>query len=64
MDKKKKFPVVSKELLAELEERFPDKMPAHTLSHQDILFKQGQVSVVHFLRSVFELQTKNVLENR
>lgn len=64
MDKTKRFPVVSKELLAELEARFPDRMPDHTLSHEDILFKSGQVSVVRFLRSAFEAQTKNVLENR
>lgn len=61
---KKKFPVVTKELLTELESRFPDKMPDHTLSHEEILFKSGQVSVVRFLRSAFEAQTKNVLEKR
>lgn len=64
MDKTKRFPIVSKELLEELEKRFPDTMPDPNLSHQDILFKSGQVSVVRLLRSAFEAQTKNVLEIR
>jgi len=64
MDKTKRLPIVSPELLAELEARFPDRMPDHTQSHQDISFKCGQVSVVRFLRSAFEAQTKNILEKK
>lgn len=58
----KKFPLINKELLAELEERFPDKCPDHTLTIDQIRFKQGEVSVVRFLRAKYEAQTKNILE--
>lgn len=58
-----KFPVVSKELLEELEKRFPDRMPeAHTTLEQYIL-RQGRVEVVRFLRHQFNLQNQNILEN-
>jgi hypothetical protein len=60
----KKFPIVTKELLSELEQRFPDKCPESNLSFDEIRFKQGQVSVVRLLRSAFEAQTKNVLEKK
>jgi hypothetical protein len=64
MDKTKRLPIVSKELLEDLEKRFPDRMPDPNLTYEQILFQSGQVSVVRFLRSAFEAQTKNVLENR
>ncbi len=64
MDKTKRLPIVSKDLLEDLEKRFLDKMPGPDLSYEQILFQSGQVSVVRFLRSAFEAQTKNVLENR
>jgi hypothetical protein len=58
----KKFHIVSKELLEELEKRFPDRCPEPDLSLDEIRFKQGQVSVVRFLRAHHEAQSKNVLE--
>jgi hypothetical protein len=61
---KKKFPIVTKELLEELEARFPDNCPDTNLSLDEIRIKQGQVSVIRLLRSMFEAQTKNILENR
>jgi hypothetical protein len=64
MDNKKKFPVVPKELLEELEKRFPDRCPEPTTSLDEIRIKTGQVSVVKFLRSIFEVQNRNVLENK
>jgi hypothetical protein len=58
-----KFPLVSKELLAELEKRFPDRAPEIGDSHDSILIQTGQVSVVRFLRHQFDLQNQNILEN-
>jgi hypothetical protein len=59
-----KFPPVSKELLAELERRFPDRLPDFVQEPLDnIRHKQGQVSVIRFLRTQFELQNRNILEN-
>ena len=59
-----KFPPVSKELLAELERRFPDRLPDFAQEPLDIIrHKQGQVSVIRFLRTQFEKQNRNILEN-
>jgi hypothetical protein len=59
----KRFPIVTKELLDELEQRFPDRMPEMELGGLDVVrYRQGQVSVVRLLRKQFELQTMNVLE--
>lgn len=63
MDNRKRFPVVSKELLEELEKRFPDRCPELSASIDEIRFKSGQVSVVLFLRSIFDNQNRNILEN-
>ena len=59
----KRFHIVTKELLEELEKRFPDRCPEPDLSLDEIRFKQGQVSVVRFLRQHHEAQSKNILEN-
>jgi hypothetical protein len=58
-----KFPVVSKELLEELEKRFPDRMPDSALTLESYLEKQGEIRVVRFLRHQFNLQNQNILEN-
>lgn len=60
----KKIPIVNKELLEELEKRFPDKCPDHTLTIDQIRFKQGEISVIRFLRAMFDAQNKNVLEKK
>lgn len=57
-----KFPLVPKELLEELEKRFPDRLPDHHESLDSIRFRTGQVSVVRHLRHQFELQSQNILE--
>lgn len=58
-----KFPPVSKELLAELERRFPDRLPDSPQEMLDqIRHKQGQVSVIRFLRTQFDLQNNTILE--
>lgn len=60
---KKKFPVVSKELIAELDRLYPDRVPDFETSPDRIHFIQGQVQVVRFLKAHFDLQSKNILEN-
>ena len=59
---KQKFPKVPKELLEELEKCFPDICPEVDLSIEAIRVKQGQVSVIRFLRAIFNKQTQNILE--
>ena len=56
------FPIVSLEMLKELEARFPDKCPPQNSTVEDMYRKQGQVSVVAFLRTQFNQQTRNILE--
>lgn len=58
-----KLPPISKELLDVLEKRFPDRMPDSVRDYEEYLVKQGQVSVVRFLRYHFDLQNQNILEN-
>lgn len=58
-----KFPVVSKELLEELEKRFPDRMPENPIDQDQYVLRQGRVEVVRFLRHQFNLQNQNILEN-
>lgn len=60
----KKFPPITKELLEELERRFPDIMPETDLGLETIRFKQGQVSVIRLLRTNFEFQNRNILERK
>lgn len=57
-----KFPVVSKELLEELEKRFPDRMPDIPQDHGAYLMRQGRTEVVRFLRHQFNMQNRNILE--
>lgn len=61
--KNNRFPLITKELLDELEARFPDLMPEPSDSFDTIRFKQGQVSVIRFLRTIFDNQNRNILEN-
>ena len=58
-----KFPLVSKDLLDELEKRFSDRMPSGPVALEDYLFLQGQATVVRLLRHQFNLQNQNILEN-
>lgn len=59
---KSKFPVVSKELITELEKLYPDKVPDFEVSLDRIRFIQGQIQVVRFLRAQYDLQSQNILE--
>lgn len=60
MSNNKRFPHVPKELLEELEKRFPDRVPDPTACPKEAY---GSVRVVRFLRSQYELQNLNILEN-
>lgn len=57
----KSFPSIPKELLEELEKRFPDKCPEVGDTIDQIRIKQGQVSVIRLLRAAFEFQNTTVL---
>lgn len=58
-----KFPTVTKELLEELEKRFPDRMPSGPVALEDYLYLQGTLAVIRLLRHQFTLQNKTILEN-
>lgn len=58
-----KFPVVSKELLEELEKRFPDRMPDNHTTLEQYILRQGRVEVIRFLRHQFNLQNQTILES-
>lgn len=58
----KPFPLVNKEFLEELESRFPDKCPPIGSTMEDFYRKQGQISVIAFLRTQFIQQNLNILE--
>lgn len=60
MNYDKRFPHVPKELLEELEKRFPDRVPDIKDCHQEAF---GAVKVIRFLRAQFNLQQSNILEN-
>jgi hypothetical protein len=57
-----KIPPIPKELLTMLEERFSDRMPENATTIENYLLKQGQLSVIRFLRHQFNLQNTTVLE--
>ena len=54
------FPVITEELIAALDSRYPDKMPM--IPDKDLIFHlQGQVSVVRLLKEVQRAQSDNIL---
>lgn len=61
--KNNKFPNVSKDLLDELEKRFPNAIPAQLVSLDEFRVIQGHQEVIRLLRHQFDLQNKNILEN-
>lgn len=60
MSNDKRFPHVPKELLEELEKRFPDRVPDPRECPKEAY---GAVKVIRFLRSQYNLQQINILEN-
>ena len=55
------FPYVSEELLRELSLRFPNQSPQKDETHHELMWRGGQRSVIEFLRTQYEQQTKNQL---
>ena len=55
---RQKLPLISKELLDILKERFPNRCPDLEDNDRKIWYKVGQRSVVDFLIKQFELQNK------
>lgn len=56
-----RFPTIPKDLLDELEKRFPDRMP-DTFNSDELLRRYGNVQVIRFLRVQFDSQNKTVLD--
>ena len=38
-------------VIDELDERFPDKFPDHTLSDKEIAYRAGQISIIRLLKT-------------
>lgn len=50
------FPLVNKDLLEELNKRFPAKSPDKDEAYIDLMWRGGQRSVVDFLNTIYEEQ--------
>lgn len=57
-------PVIKKDLLAYLTERFPDKAPTAEQSEREIWMAVGAVGVVRHLHHVFEDQQETILSKK
>ena len=53
------FPLVSKELIEELNRRFPDKSPTYLEEHPLLMWRGGQRSVVDFLQTIHDEQASS-----
>lgn len=54
-------PIVTKELLEYLLERYPDRVPNVDETDRQIWLSVGAVGVVRHLQSIFEEQNSNIL---
>ena len=52
-----KFPYVSRELIEELERRFPERSPSKGENMEVLLWRGGECSVVRFLREKYKQQS-------
>ncbi len=50
------FPLIPKDLLTELNRRFPNQSPQNGETLQELTWRGGQRSVIEFLNNVFEEQ--------
>ena len=55
------FPHVSKELLTELDNRFPDRAPQLSEDYSTLRWRGGQRSVIEFLKQIHEDQIASQL---
>ena len=61
MEDYRMFPLISKELIDELNRRFPDKSPTLDEAERALMWRGGQRSVVEFLIKTFEDQERSRL---
>lgn len=54
-------PIVTKELLDYLRERYPDRVPSIEETDRQIWQSVGSVGVVRHLQSIFDEQNNNIL---
>ena len=47
------MPLISEAMINRLEQLYPDKCPDLTNTEKDVWFKSGQVSVIRFLRQIY-----------
>lgn len=57
------LPVIPKDLLDALEQRFPERCPEPEWSEREIWMRVGERRVIRLLRRAYEQQQENVLEN-
>ena len=56
------MPLISEAMINRLEQLYPDKYPDLTNTEKDVWFKSGQVSVIRFLRQIYNDQLQqNIL---
>jgi len=55
------FPYISKELLDELNSRFPVRAPQYLEQHDILMWRGGQRSVVDFIQTIYEEQEASKL---
>lgn len=55
------FPYISKELVEELDKRFPDRSPAYNEAHTTLMWRGGQRSVVEMIKQLHEDQLSSDL---
>ena len=56
-------PILTKEIIAYLEEVYPDKAPDLSMEEKEIWFTAGQVSVVRHLKDQYRLQEETKYTN-
>lgn len=55
------FPYISKELVEELDKRFPDRSPTYDETHTALMWRGGQRSVVEMIKQLHEDQLSSDL---
>lgn len=58
-----KLPVIPKDLLEALNERFPERCPDPKWSEREIWMRVGERNVVRLLQRAFDEQNENVMRN-
>lgn len=58
-----KLPVIDKNLLDYLESIYPDTLPNITIPERELWVNVGSVQVVRHLKSIYEEQNNNILNN-